>query len=51
MGQPMATLRSCIHERAILTFEFGFEGVDAVIRLRALTPADGENSGVMARSM
>lgn len=49
IDQPVATLRGCIHQRAVLTFEFRFEGVDAVIGLRSLTPADGENGSVMTR--
>ena len=48
VDQPVAALRGGIHQRAVLSFEFRFEGVDAVGRLAPLTPADGEKGGVVA---
>ena len=38
----MTALRSCIHQCAVLSFKFGFEGVDAIMRLSACTSADRE---------
>lgn len=46
--EPVAALLRCIHQRAILSFEFRFECVDAVMCLGALAPADREGRRVMS---
>lgn len=47
IDQPVAPLRRCVHQCAVLGFEFRFEGVDAVGRLAPFMLADGEKGGVV----
>lgn len=45
--QPVAALRGGVHQGAIPRRELGLEGVDAVMRLAALTSLDGEQGDVL----
>ena len=44
-------LRSGVHQRTVLGFELGFEGVDTIMRLAAFASADRQKSRVLAFAM
>lgn len=44
---PVAALRRCIHQCAVLGLELWLEGVDTIMCLTAPAPTDGQDSGVM----
>ena len=40
-----------VHQRTVLGFELGFEGVDTIMRLAALASANGQKGRVLAFAM
>jgi len=44
-------LRSGVHQRTVLGFELGFEGVDTIMRLAALAASNGQKGSVLAFAM
>ncbi len=49
--QPVVALCGGVHQRTVLGFELGFEGVDTIMCLAPLAAANGQKGRVLAFAM